>query len=85
MENKDINYNKQYYEKNKKIINDKLTIKEECPHCKSKVRHQFMKKHQQSNKCKYILNDNDMKQDFNKIYNFYKQFQKEAKKENEDI
>ena len=44
-----------------------------------------MKKHQQSNKCKYILNDNDMKQDFNKIYNFYKQFQKEAKKDNEDI
>jgi hypothetical protein len=51
-------YFKQYYEKNKVQMNAKLGAKEECPHCKSTVRHQFMKKHQQSKKCKNICSKN---------------------------
>lgn len=50
MEKKD--YNKNYYEKNKVKIAEKLYCKETCEHCQKVVSHQNMKKHQKSSYCK---------------------------------
>ena len=47
----EINYNKNYYSKNKDNIKAKLSEKVECLHCKCTVRHQFLKKHMTTNKC----------------------------------
>lgn len=50
MEKKD--YNKNYYEKNKAKIAEKLYCKETCPKCQKVVSHQNMKKHQLTSYCK---------------------------------
>lgn len=50
MDKKD--YNKNYYEKNKAKIAEKLYCKETCPHCQKVVSHQNMKSHQKTSYCK---------------------------------
>ena len=61
-----IKYNKDYYTKHKEDIKAKLSVKVECPNCKHMFRHQFLKKHMTTNKCKSVSFDNlkkDMKAD----------------------
>jgi hypothetical protein len=50
-EQKQREYNKLYYQNNKAQIEKKIGAKEECPHCKRMIRHQYMQKHLKSVYC----------------------------------
>ncbi len=54
------NYNKNYYEKNKKTICSKLFTKEACPICKRVVSHQNLRSHQKSSYCKSRISNSDI-------------------------
>ena len=44
-------YNRQYYQKNKKRILASVLKKVECPDCKRKVNSQYLRRHQMSSRC----------------------------------
>lgn len=44
-------YNRRYYQKNKKRILASALKKVECPDCKRKVNSQYLRKHQMSSRC----------------------------------
>jgi ribosomal protein S27AE len=60
-------YNRKYYQQNKKKILKQVLQKEECPHCKRMVNHQNMRRHQLSSRCtsrSYVTKDdiNELKE-----------------------
>ena len=71
-------YNSNYYKNNKEDFLNKLRVKETCTICNKQTRHQNIKIHQKSNKCRLFLiknNENDTpinKKLFNKFCEFIK-------------
>ena len=71
-------YNSDYYKNNKTDFLNKLGVKETCNICNKQTRHQNIKIHQKSNKCRLFLikqNENDTpinKKLFSKFCEFIK-------------